>query len=193
MKHYLITGIVAGLLVLTVMPSIATAAEEEVIYGRQLMTEQEIAEHRERMRSSNTEQERAAYRQEQHKRVQERAKEMGVTLPDVAGPRGEGMGIGRGSGMGPREGSGRGQGMGRGMGAQDHSGMGRGPGDPVHPFRAPYLDPDIAFGGIILPTACSLNASLYLGILLSLAAPCYSIFLQCGRDIYPDTGGLRCR
>ena len=80
MKHYIVTGMIAGLLVLGLTPSIAPAAQDEVIYGRQLMTEQEITLHQAKMRSFQTEQERAAYRQEQHQRMQQRAKEMGVTL-----------------------------------------------------------------------------------------------------------------
>lgn len=83
-----------------------------MIYGRQLMTEQEITLHQAKMRSFQTEQERAAYRQEQHQRMLERAKEMGVTLPAVPGPRGKGMSMGRGSGTGQGMGLGGGSGQG---------------------------------------------------------------------------------
>jgi hypothetical protein len=79
--------------------------------GRQLMTQEEWAEHQQKMRTM-TAQEREQYRQEIHARMQERAKEKGITLPDT--PRGP-MSGGPASGMGP--GTGRGPGMGPGPGA----------------------------------------------------------------------------
>jgi len=82
-------------------------AEDDFVYGRELMTQQELAEHRAHMRSLKTEQEREAYRLEHHKLMQERAREQGKTLPDA--PRsggGQGMGPG-GGGMGPGGGGGR--------------------------------------------------------------------------------------
>lgn len=91
---------------------------DEPIYGYQLMTEQERAEHRAKMQSFQTEQEREAYRQEHHKMMQERAKVQGITLPDEPMPYGQGQGRGTDPGMG------QGQGMGKGMG----SGMGQGKG-----------------------------------------------------------------
>lgn len=81
--------------------AVPAQAEEEFIYGRQLMTEQELAEHRAHMRSLKTRQEREAYRLEQHKLMQERARERGVTLPEDPGSYGRGMGPRDGSGMGP--------------------------------------------------------------------------------------------
>lgn len=108
MQRYLFAAI-ATLLLLAATPSISFAAEEgKTVYGWQLMTEQERAEHRAKMRSFNTEEEREAYRQEHHKRMQARAKEQGATLPDEPLPRGKGVG------MGPRDGSGPGGGQGRG-------------------------------------------------------------------------------
>ena len=70
---------------------------QDQIYGSQLMTEQERIEHRNRMRSFKTQQERDAYQLEQHKRMQERAKERGVTLPEepMMSPGGMGPGGGR--------------------------------------------------------------------------------------------------
>lgn len=53
------------------------------IYGSQLMTRQERAEYRARMRSLKTREERESFRAEHHKKMQERAKEMGKTIPDV--------------------------------------------------------------------------------------------------------------
>lgn len=64
---------------------------DDTVYGWQLMTEQERMEHREKMKSLKTREEREAYRLEHHMRMQERAKEKGVTLPDKPEPRGEGM------------------------------------------------------------------------------------------------------
>lgn len=100
------------------------SAQEEPIYGQQLMTEQERAEHREQMRNLRTEQEREAFRQEHHERMQQRAEERGVTLPDEPGQRGKGMnqsqqkkGMGQGKGMGHEKGRGMDQGMGGGKGS----------------------------------------------------------------------------
>jgi len=80
------------------------------VYGWQLMTPEEQAEHRNRMRSFATEQEREAYRSQHHKEMQERAREKGVTLPEMESPTdgstfdrtmpGKGYGGGRGPGGG---------------------------------------------------------------------------------------------
>jgi len=83
------------------------------VYGWQLMTPDERAEHRAKMRSHKTHEEREAYRMEHHKKMQERARKKGVTLPEMPMPRGKGMGF-RGDGMGPRGG-----GMGPGGERQD--------------------------------------------------------------------------
>lgn len=73
--------------------------EQERVYGSDLMTPEERAEHREKMRSLKTPEEREAFRLEHHKKMQERAKERGVTIPEVPPP--------HGGGMGPRGGRGR--------------------------------------------------------------------------------------
>ncbi len=52
------------------------------IYGSELMTAQERTEHRDRMRAAKTPEEREQIRAEHHERMQARAKERGVTLPD---------------------------------------------------------------------------------------------------------------
>jgi len=72
---------------------------QDQIYGSQLMTEQERLEHRNKMRTLRTQQEREAYQLEHHNRMQERAKERGVTLPSEPPMRPGGMGPGSG-GMG---------------------------------------------------------------------------------------------
>jgi hypothetical protein len=73
---------------------------DEPIFGSQLMTEQERIEHRNRMRSLKTYEEREAFRLEHHKKMLERAKARGVMLPEEPMPRG-GMMMGPGGGMGP--------------------------------------------------------------------------------------------
>lgn len=104
--------------------SVATEAAPQV-YGSQLMTRQERMEYRNQMRALNTQEERNAFRLEHHQRMQERAKERGLTLPDAPPVMGGGMGPGMG-GMGPGMG-GMGPGMGgMGMGPGMGGGMGRG-------------------------------------------------------------------
>lgn len=93
-------------------------ADDDFVYGRQLMTQQELAEHQAKMRSFKTEPEREQYRIEHHQRMQERAREQGVTLPEDPRQRprdGRGMGQGPrdGSGMGPDQRDRKGMGMGR--------------------------------------------------------------------------------
>ena len=75
---------------------------KDQIFGSQLMTEQERLEHRNKMRTLKTQQERDAYQLEHHKLMQTRAKEKGVTLPEQPmRPGGMRPGGGMGSGMGP--------------------------------------------------------------------------------------------
>lgn len=109
MKRHLVslmTGLlVAGAAVSAYTPPIyaaekTQASQQEQIYGYELMTEQERTEHRAKMRALKTEKEREQFRLEHHKKMQERAKQRGVTLPDEPLPRGKGMGGGPGGGMG---------------------------------------------------------------------------------------------
>jgi hypothetical protein len=83
--------------------------DRDQIYGSQLMTRQERSEYRTRLRAAKTAQEREQIRAEHHERMQERAKERGVTLPDEPPARGRGLGpgggVGPGNGMGPGGGS----------------------------------------------------------------------------------------
>ncbi len=63
------------------------------MYGCQLMTDAERAEYRAKMRSLKTPEEREAFRQQHHKEMQARAKERGVTLPEMpAHAMGQGQG-----------------------------------------------------------------------------------------------------
>lgn len=86
-------------------------AADEVIYGSQLMTNQERIEYRNRMRTATTTQEREQIRLEHHEAMQTRAKAQGMSLPDTPPAMGGGMGIGSG-GRGPG-GGGMGPGGGR--------------------------------------------------------------------------------
>lgn len=52
------------------------------IYGWQLMTEQERAEQRSRMRNADSPEARERLRREHHERMRQRAKERGVSLPE---------------------------------------------------------------------------------------------------------------
>ena len=103
-KSFLLVGILA-----LGIPGASVFAAEQV-YGSQLMTQQERIEHRAKMQSMNTQEERERYRMEHHMKMQQRAKEQGVTLPDSP-PMGSGMGSGRG--MGGGQGGGMGGGRGR--------------------------------------------------------------------------------
>ena len=66
------------------------AQKPEVIYGSQLMTPQERTEYRAKMRSLKTQEERESLRMEHHQKMQERAKAMGKTLPDMPPAQGGG-------------------------------------------------------------------------------------------------------
>jgi len=112
MKRRSFATLLSTLAIVMLMQVSPTTVSEETMYGYQLMTEQERAEHRTTMRSFNTEAERDAYRRQHHEMMQDRAKAQGVTLPDEPMPRGQGRGMGQGQGMGMGQGSGGGQGQG---------------------------------------------------------------------------------
>lgn len=115
MKRRIFTGSLAALAAAAWLGlAVPAQAEDDFVYGRELMTEQELAEHRARMRSFTTEQEREMYRLEHHQKMQERARAQGKTLPEEPRSQGRGMGPG-GGGMGPGGGTGPGGG-GRRMG-----------------------------------------------------------------------------
>jgi erythromycin esterase-like protein len=126
-RKKLLLAILAGALVVSVSPLRAAEQErtkekvqtqtkdQERIYGRELMTQKERNEYRERMRRAKTEQEREKIRNQHHAQMLTRAKERGVKIPDE--PPAKGGGMGSGSGMGP---------VGGGMGPSG-SGKGGGP------------------------------------------------------------------
>lgn len=102
-------------------PVTVMAAEETPIYGQQLMTKEEMAAHRAKMRNAKTEQEREQIRQQNHELMRQRAKEKGVPFSDTPpAERGRmnqmnrpGQGYGPGGGM--RQGSGGGMKGGNGQ------------------------------------------------------------------------------
>ena len=110
--------IVAITAVLTVLMASASFAAEEApavsqsagktTYGSQLMTQQERAEHRNKVQAAKTEQERQRMRVENHEAMQKRAKEQGMKLPEKVPS--TGMHQGRMSGSGMMGGAGMGRG-----------------------------------------------------------------------------------
>jgi hypothetical protein len=72
----------------------APASPPEPVCGRELMTPEEAAEHREKAWSAKTPEERDAYRAQHHAEMMTRAKERGVTLNPAGCPRGGMMGRG---------------------------------------------------------------------------------------------------
>jgi uncharacterized membrane protein YgcG len=89
-------------------------ADQEQIYGVQLMTPQERAEFRAKMSAAKTTEEREQIRKENHRIMQERSESHGMTLPNQP-PAGQG-GMGQGGGMNRGGGMGNGGGMGSGRG-----------------------------------------------------------------------------
>jgi hypothetical protein len=74
------------------------AKEQEQIYGSQMMTDEERAEYRAKMRAAKTAEEREQIRKEHHERMKARAEERGLKLPDEPPMKGGGMGPGPGPG-----------------------------------------------------------------------------------------------
>ena len=81
--------------------AVKTESQPGLVRGRQLMTDEERAEHRKKMRAAKTAEEREQIRKEFHEQMKARAKERGITLPDEPPAMGGGMGPG-GMGPGPR-------------------------------------------------------------------------------------------
>lgn len=76
----------------------AAASDEQPIFGRDLMTQEELMQHRARMRTARTPEEREALRRAHHATMLQRAREQGIELPEQPPPRGRGIGMGRGPG-----------------------------------------------------------------------------------------------
>lgn len=85
---------------LSVSAGLALAVEPtpETVYGSQLMTQKDRAEHRALMRAARTSEEKARIRSELHERMKVRAQQLGVALPDTPPATGGGMGPGLGGG-----------------------------------------------------------------------------------------------
>ena len=117
---------VAVALSLSAMMTLTTPAlaqsDDQPVYGSQLMSDQERQTYRSQMRNAATPEERERIRTEHHEQMQKRAKEQGVTLPEM--PR-QGMGQGQGMQQGQGQGMQQGQGMGQGQGMQQGQGMKR--------------------------------------------------------------------
>ena len=103
----------AGAIAFLASTALAQSNQEPPIYGGQLMTPEERAEHREKMRSADSPTERQAIRQEHYETMRRRAEERGMDSPDAPmrgglgaggqyedqpamGPGGRGMGMGGG-------------------------------------------------------------------------------------------------
>lgn len=99
----------------TPAPTPTKTKVQERVYGSQLMTAPERNEYRQRMREFKTGDERVQFQKEHHVRMQERAKERGLTLPDAPPAQGQGAGPRDGSRPGMAPGAGpRGPGGGTG-------------------------------------------------------------------------------
>lgn len=78
----------------------SVVSAEEYVYGRELMTDQELAEHRATLQSLQTEEAREAYLMAHHERMEQRAEEQGVQLPQEAPAAGNRGGMGKEDSMG---------------------------------------------------------------------------------------------
>ena len=96
---YLSTGL-ALVVGLALAAETVPQAPKEQVYGSQLMTNQERAAHRAKMRTAQTPEEKAKARAEQHERMQDRARQLGVEVPATPPAVGGGMGPGPGGGGG---------------------------------------------------------------------------------------------
>jgi hypothetical protein len=98
----------------------AQTQQEDQIYGSQLMTQEERTEYHAKMRAAKTVEEREQIRNEHHEIMQDRAKKLGVSLPDEPSYNRGGRGMGSGSGMDHGGGTGHGGGGNGGHGGGGH-------------------------------------------------------------------------
>ena len=111
--------VAAGAAMLAAILSFPVHAEDsDAVFGRQLMTQEELQQHRQTLKGLTTKEERQQYRKEHHQRMLERARERGVTLPEEPGKQGKGMGPkpGKGEQQGPGASQGQGTGVPKGQG-----------------------------------------------------------------------------
>ena len=107
MKQPLIMSTLTAALLISAGP--VFAADQDQIYGSQLMTQEERMEYRTKQLNAKSAAEREQIRQEHHAMMQERAKAQGKKLPDeppAGGAMHKGGGMGSGDGMGPGGGMG---------------------------------------------------------------------------------------
>ena len=96
-------AIALGFCILIAASGLATAQTQEPVYGRQLMTQEEMRKYHERIGSASSDEQRQQIRREHRREMQERAKRKGVVLRDqpIAPGMRAGGGVGSGDGMGP--------------------------------------------------------------------------------------------
>ena len=98
-------------LALAAEPAETPPPAKEQVYGSQLMTQQERAAHRARVMAATTPEAKALIRAQQHERMKERARQLGLEMPDtppaLAGGRGPGPGPCVGMGPGGWDGGNR--------------------------------------------------------------------------------------
>jgi hypothetical protein len=99
--------------------------DQDRIYGSELMTEPERAEHRAQLRNLKTEQEREAFRMQHHEKMKERATARGLALPDDPPAQGKGQGVGASTGHGASMAPAHGTRKSPGMGQTSGNGKGR--------------------------------------------------------------------
>ena len=116
----LMISMLAGSLLLAFNPGFAADSSaqsktqtQEQVYGSQLMTPQERSAYQSKMHAAKTNEEREQIRAQHHQEMQVRAKQQGVTLPDMPPASGMGGGMGPGGGAGGMGPGGGGSGGGR--------------------------------------------------------------------------------
>ncbi len=100
MKKYLLLLLTTAVFMSGGIQTASAADTDDFVYGRQLMTQEELTEHRSKMRNLKTEEEREQYRMQHHEMMKMRAQEKGVSLPEEPMPQGMGRGMGQGGGPG---------------------------------------------------------------------------------------------
>ena len=87
-------------LALAAEPAEPPQPAKEQLYGSQLMTQQERAVHRAKMRAATTPEAKAQIRAAQHDRMKQRARQLGLEIPDTPPAVGGGIGPGPGECVG---------------------------------------------------------------------------------------------
>lgn len=75
-----------------------TVPAQPQVYGSQLMTQRERTEHRFKMRTAATPEQRAQIREESHVQMRERAEQQGLSMPEHPPVPGGGLRMGLGAG-----------------------------------------------------------------------------------------------